>query len=116
MLERNELYVKVEARAFKISSHSGKLSKTYIEELSRHQEEAGKKMFLAAHFLFELGFVKVNIIAIDTDVAVLAIYYQSILEGSIYREYRTLTKTQKCNISSHSQGESLSKLYLASML
>ena len=73
-------------------------------------------MFLAAHFLFELGFVKVNIIAIYTDVAVLAIYYQSILEGSIYREYRTLTKTQKCNISSHSQGESLSKLYLASML
>ena len=65
--------MKVEARAFKISSHSGKLSKTYVEELSRHQEDADKKMFLAAHSLFELGFVKVKIITIDTDVAVLAI-------------------------------------------
>ena len=84
LLERNELYVKVEARAFKISSHSGKLSKTYVEELSRHQEEADRKMFLAARFLFELGFVKVNIITIDTDVAV---YYQFITSPFITSQY-----------------------------
>ena len=46
-------------------------------------------MFLAARFAFKLGFIKVNIITIDTDVAVLAICYQLILDGSIYLEYET---------------------------
>ena len=40
-------------------------------------------MFLTARFAFELGFVKVNIIKIDANVTVLAIYYQSILDGSL---------------------------------
>ena len=109
LLEGNELYVTVEDRAFNISSHMGQLSKTYVEELSSHQEEADAKMFLAARFAFELGFVKVNIQTIDIDVAVLAIYYQSILDGSVYLEYETSTKTQKYNISSHSLDEPLVK-------
>ena len=89
MLEGNELYITLESRAYRISSHRGQLSKTFVEELSSHQEEADTKMFLAARFAFKLGFIKVNIITIDTDVAVLAIYYQLILDGSIYLEYET---------------------------
>ena len=65
----------------------------YVVELSSHQKKANIKMFLAARFAFELGFVKVNIITIDTDVAVLAIYYPSKLDESIYLKYGTSTKT-----------------------
>ena len=82
-----------------------------------NQEEADTKVFLAVRFSFELGFVKVSIITIDTDVAVLTIYYQSISDGSIYLEYETSTKTQKYNISLVIHWTNhWSNLYLASML
>ena len=49
-------------------------------------------MFLAAQLAYNLGFDKVNIITIDTDVAILGIYYQSILNGTIFPQYGTSTK------------------------
>ena len=49
--------------------------------LRSYQGEANTKMFLAAQFAIKFGLVKVNIITIDTDVAVLAIYYRSVLKS-----------------------------------
>ena len=80
-----------------------------MRELSSQQEESDTKMFLAARYAFELGFERVNIISIDTDVAVLAVYYQSILDGKIFLEYGTATNVQKFDISSNSLNESLVK-------
>ena len=62
-----------------------------ISILTGQQEEADTKMFLAAQFAFELGFERVNVITIDTDVVVLAIYFQELLNETIYLQYGTST-------------------------
>ena len=112
VLDGKELYVTLEDEAHRISSNRGQLSKTYVEALSSQQEEADTKMFLAAQLAYDLGFAKVNIITIDTDVAILAIYYQSILNGTIFLEYGTSTKVQIYDMSRHSIDESLVRALL----
>ena len=96
-----ELYATFKDKAFCISAHCNQLSQTDVDSLSSQQEEADTKMFLAAQFAFELGFERVNIITIDTDVVVLAIYFQELLNETIYLQYGTSTRTQIYNMSSH---------------
>ena len=86
-LEDKELYVTVEEKGFCISSNSNKLSLALCNRLSSEQEEADTKVFLCAKFAFDIGFERVNIVTVDTDVAILGIYFQSILNGKIYLQY-----------------------------
>ena len=86
-LEDKELYVTVEGKGFCISPNSNKLSLALCNRLSSEQEEADTKVFLCAKFAFDIGFERVNIVTVDTDVAILGIYFQSILNGKIYLQY-----------------------------
>lgn len=64
-------------------------------------------MFLSAQFAFHLGFEQVNIITIDTDIAILAIYFQSILDGKIYLEFGTSTRIQLFDILANTMDDRL---------
>ena len=50
------------------------------KELSSKQEEADTKIFLWAKFAASLGFESASIITVDSDVAILSIYYQHRLD------------------------------------
>ena len=91
-LEGRELYVSVEDRAYKISSNQNQLKIVEEIHLCSQQEEADTKMFLAAKFAFELGFSSVVIKSIDTDVAILALYFASLLNGDLFLEVSTSEK------------------------
>ena len=87
--DNKELYVTCEEKAFCITSTQGKLSK-----LSSQQEEADTKMFLSAAYAVHLGFDTVRIVTVDTDVAILTLYYQTRLDLSIYLEIGTGSKVK----------------------
>ena len=63
-----------------------------VPELQCTQEDADTKMFLCASFAGDLGFPADNIVTVDSDVGILALYYQSKLDVSTYLEMGTSSK------------------------
>ena len=88
-MEGKEVYITIEYQAFCIPCSNNLISKVPVRALSSQQEEAHTKISLCAHFAFQLGFERVNVVTIDTDVVVIAVYFQSQLTGKIYMEYGT---------------------------
>ena len=107
ILEDKELYVTVEDKAFCISSNGNKLPMVLCNSISSEQEEAETKVFLCAQFSFDIGFERVNIVTVDTDVAILGMYFQSMLNGKIYLQYGTSSATTLYDLSENSSDRSL---------
>ena len=84
ILEDKELYVTIEDKVFCKSYNGNKLSMVLCNRISSEQEEADTKVFLCAQFAFDIGFERVNIVTVDTDVAILGMYFQFMLNGKIY--------------------------------
>ena len=74
------------------------------------QEEADTKMFLCASYAATLGIDEVNIVTVDSDVAVLSLYYQQQISTRILLEYGTSTKTKIFDINANSLREELIKV------
>ena len=72
-----------------------------VGELESKQEEADTKVFLCSKFANEIGFGSVRIITVDSDVAILALYYQKQLSVQIFLEYGTGPKAQIFDMSSY---------------
>ena len=62
---------------------------TKVPELESPQEEADIKMFLCVPFAASLGFDSVHIVTIDSDIGILALYYQNQLKVTMYLEIGT---------------------------
>ena len=103
----DELYVTVEDKAFCISSNGSELSMVLCNRLTNEQEETDTKVFLCAQFAFDIGFERVNIVTVDTDVAILGMYFQSMLNGNIYLQYGTSSATTLYDLSENSLDKSL---------
>ena len=58
-------------------------------------------MFSCAPFVFHLGLSRVDIITVNTAVAILAIFFQYLLQGKIYLEYGTSVEMEIYNNSSY---------------
>ena len=58
-------------------------------------------MFSCAPFAFHLGLSRVDIITVNTAVAILAIFFQYPLQGKIYLEYGTSVEMEIYNNSSY---------------
>jgi hypothetical protein len=76
-------------KAFSITSNQGVLSHTTVTELESKQEEADTKMFLCAALASTIGFSSCNIVTIDSDVALLCLYFQHQLDVNIYLQMGT---------------------------
>ena len=74
------------------------------------QEEADTKMFLCASYAATLCIDKVNIVTVDSDVAILSWYYQQEISTRILLEYGTSTKTKIFDINANSLREELVKV------
>ena len=77
------------------------VQKVVVPELQSEQEEADTKMFLSAQFASTLGFQSVKIITIDSDVAILALYFASNIKTHIYLQMGTGAKVVVYDITSH---------------
>ena len=88
-LKDKEVYMTCENKAFHITSSRGLILSRHEPELTSIQEEAHTKMFLCAFFASSLGFTTVEIITVDTDVLVLAIYFQEQINVSMYVQIGT---------------------------
>ena len=78
-----------EAKAFCIRTIGMQVQKVVVPELQSEQEEAFTKMFLCAQFASTLGFQSVKIITVDSDVAILALYFASKIKTHICLEMGT---------------------------
>ena len=76
------------------------VQKVVVPELQSEQEEAFTKMFLYAQFASTLGFQSVKIITVDSDVAILALYFASKIKTHIYLEMGTGAKVVVYDITS----------------
>ena len=74
------------------------------------QEEADTKMFLCASYAATLGIDEVNIVTVDSDVAILSLYYQQEISTRILLEYGTSTKPKIFDINANSLREELVKV------
>ena len=81
-----------------------------VPELQSKQEEADTKMFLCAKHAASLGFESVNIITVDSDVAILSLYYQRRIDLSIYLEFGTGRKTSLFDIASNDVDDDLKEV------
>ena len=85
ILENRVLYVTYTDKACSISSTNNILKLKPVLELQSSQEEADTKMFLCASFAADLGFFSVKIVTVDSDVAILSLYYLTKLDISLYQ-------------------------------
>ena len=102
ILENKVHYVTYTDKAYSISSTNNILKLNPVLEFQSSQEEADTKMFLCASFAADLGFSSVNIVTVDSDVAILSLYYQTKLDISLYLELGTGSRVRIFNISSKS--------------
>ena len=70
------LFFTVEEKCYKLTSCDGKVKKETVDELCSSQDEADTKMFLCAKFASDLGYSEICFHTVDTDVFVLAVYFQ----------------------------------------
>ena len=77
------------------------VQKVVAPDTQSKQEEADTKIFLCAQFASTLGFQSVKIITVDSDVAILALYFASKIKAHIYLEMGTRAKVVVYDITSH---------------
>ena len=83
LLKNKKLFATIGDRAYSISlSSTNKIKKKAVPELSSQHEEADTKIFLCAKHATRCGFQNIKIVTVDSDVAVLSVYYQNLLQSS----------------------------------
>ena len=90
-----------DAKAFCIRTIGMQVQKVVAPDTQSKQEEADTKIFLCAQFASTLGFQSVKIITVDSDVAILALYFASKIKAHIYLEMGTRAKVVVYDIRSH---------------
>ena len=100
-LDGKELHMTIRDEAHCISSVHGLITCNQVQELSSKQEEADTKIFLCAKFAASLGFESASIINVDSDVAILSIYYQHRLDVKLFLRIGTGSKEKIFDIQTN---------------
>ena len=82
-LNHLNLYITVGSDCYCIYAHGSVIHKNIVQELCSTQEEADTRMFLHAAHATEQGFSDIVIKSSDTDIEVLAMYYQKKLASRL---------------------------------
>ena len=101
-LDGKELYMTIRDEAHYISSVHGFITCNQVQELSsRQEEEADTKIPLYTKFAASLGFESASIITVDSDVAIISMYYQHRLDLELFLQMGTGSKTQIFDIQTN---------------
>ena len=73
-LAEKELFVTVRDLAFCLVAINGTIQVNPIPQVASKQEEADTKMFLCSEHAHSLGFLRVNIVTVDSDVTIVSLY------------------------------------------
>ena len=101
VLQGKQLFVTLKDQAYRITTSNNSLMIIDIPELQSQQEEADTKIFLCCFYASNIGFNTVHIITVDTDVLVLALYYQRKLDLAIIVEMGSGANIIIYDVSSH---------------
>ena len=82
-IRSREIYATVEGKAFLIKLYNGVPGKEKMTALESSQEEADTKVFLCAQFAMTLGISSITIVAVDSAIGILALFYILYLEMQI---------------------------------
>ena len=82
-----------------------------VIELSSNQEEADTKVFLAVKLAQEIGYTDVVIYTVDSDVAILAMYYSRRLAVNLYVQLGTGSNVKIVVWAIHIDNQSYSRPY-----
>ena len=104
------MFITLEAKAYSIKVFRGSMKIDPVPELESQQEEADTKMFLCAAHASSWRFESVKIVTVDSDVAILSIYYQKRLDLSIHLEMGTGTKTKLFDIKNNEIDDDLQEI------
>ena len=91
-LAEKELFVTVRGLTFCLTAINGTIQVNPVPRIATKQEEAVTKMFLCLQHVHSLGFLRANIVTVDSDVAILSLYYQSRVSAHLSLEYGTSKK------------------------
>ena len=80
----HEIYVTAKETCVRINVLRGMVHRVEVPELFSQQEEADTRIFLHANHAAQNGHSKIIIRSTDTDVQVLACFYQSIIMADMY--------------------------------
>ena len=95
------IYITAGTEAFQITSNGNNLTCLPEPSLESNQEEADTKVFLCATFAAELGYQKVRIVTVDSDIGILALYYQQKINADLLLEIVTGPNLKIIDISTH---------------
>ena len=84
--------------AFKLNVTGGDTQCQPVIELSSNQEEADKKVFLAVKLAQETGYTDVVIYTVDSDVAIMAMYFSRRLAVNLFVQLGTGSNVDVGNI------------------
>ena len=112
ILEGNYMHMTIRDRAYCTYSNQEILSCGHVPQLSSSQEEDDTKMVLYAQFEASLGFQSVKIITVDSDIAILALYFQPIFaDFNIYSEIGFGTKVKLFDIKSNTLSDDIAMAF-----
>ena len=112
VLEGKDMYMTIRDQTYCISSNHGILSCIHVPEMSSSQEEASTTMFLCAQFAASLGFQSVEIITVDSNVAILSLYFQPFLADlNINLQMGSGTKLELLDIKSNTLGDDIAMTF-----
>ena len=100
-VDGKELYMTIRDEVHCISSVHGLVTSNQVQELSSKQEETDTKIFLCAKFAASLGFESASIITVDSDVAILSMYYQHRLDVKLFLRIGTGSKEKIFDIQTN---------------
>ena len=95
------IYITAGTEAFRITSNGNNLTCLPEPSLESNQEEADTKVFLCATFAAELGYQKVRIVTIDSDIGTLVLYYQQKADADLLLEIGTGPNLKIIDISTY---------------
>ena len=95
------IYITADTEAFWITSNGNNLTCLPEPSLESNQQEADTKVFLCANFAAELGYQKVRIVTVNSDMGILALYYQQKIKADLLLKIGTGPNLKIIDISTH---------------
>ena len=102
-----ELFVTKRDLAFWLTTINGMIQVNPVPQIASKQEETDTKMFLSSQHTHSLGFLRVNIVAVDFNVYLPSLYYQSRVGAHLSLEYGSSKKTVIFDIAANTVDKDL---------
>jgi hypothetical protein len=100
MVKDKIIYITVNDSGYKLTVSGDNIMCHFVQGLCSQQEEADTKMFLAVKIAQEIGCTKATIFTVDSDVAILALYYARFFQIPLFIHIGTCNNIKVLDVTS----------------